>query len=589
MATMDEVSQIRDKVDLVSFISEYLPLKKMGRNFKANCPFHNEKSPSFVVSPERQIWHCFGCGKGGDVFTFLMEYENMEFPEALRILATRAGVQLKESDFKKGQSFEKEKIFEINKHALKFYNYILTSHKAGVKALDYLQTKRKLNKGIIDTFELGFAPVGNVLSDYLIKKKNYKIKDLLNAGISFDRNGAAFDFFRNRIIFPLFDHRGNITGFSGRAMDDNEMPKYINTKETAVYHKGGIFFGLNMAKEDIKQKQDAIIVEGEFDAIALFMEGIKNAIAIKGTALTEDQVNLLSRFTPKVTLCLDQDSAGFEATKRSLVTLEKKGLTTNIIILKDAKDPDEALKKNPGAFKKALKESVSIYDFLIDYYVNSNNKNSMEGKKKITDNLLPLISNILNEIVKEHYVKKLSVSVDTSIDSINKELDKYQNKDKQDKVLDTQKNRKSRRELLEEYLLSLIIQNPNSKIILKENETTLLQYKFENLSFGKILEALFDYFKKNEKFDIKIFGEYLSSDLIKTYDYCYLYPLPKFLNDEKYLEEISKVSLELLNFYVKEKLNEISGLIAKKEKQSQDVGDLRKEYNLLLSSLKQNP
>src|SRR5690242_14239637 len=193
---MDEVSQIRDKIDIVSFLSEFLPLKKAGRNFKTNCPFHNEKTPSFVISPERQIWHCFGCGKGGDAFTFLMEYENMEFPEALRVLAKRTGVELHESEFKKGQSFEKEKIFEINKLSLKFYNYILNEHKAGKNALNYLTEKRKLNKAIINTFELGFAPSGNILSTYLTKKKNFKANDLIKAGISYSLNGRLSDFFR---------------------------------------------------------------------------------------------------------------------------------------------------------------------------------------------------------------------------------------------------------------------------------------------------------------------------------------------------------------------------------------------------------
>src|SRR3972149_4919737 len=259
---MDEVGQVREKIDIVSFISEYIPLKKMGKNFKTNCPFHNEKTPSFVVSPERQIWHCFGCGKGGDVFTFLMEYESMEFGEALRTLARKAGIELKMSGFKPGVQSEKEKIYEINKAALKFYNFILTEHKAGKKAMDYLINTRKLNKGIINTFQLGFSPNSlNVLSNYLKSKKNYSQKDLITAGISISVRDRLMDFFRNRVIFPLFDHRGNVVGFSGRSLEESSSPvkqasssfqssapKYINTRETLVYHKGSIFFGLNLAK-----------------------------------------------------------------------------------------------------------------------------------------------------------------------------------------------------------------------------------------------------------------------------------------------------------------------------------------------------
>jgi DNA primase len=274
---MDQVTEIREKIDIVSFLADYMPLKKAGRNFKTTCPFHNEKTASLVISPERQIWHCFGCGKGGDVYTFLMEYESMEFPEALRSLAKKAGVNLRESSFKQGEYSEKENIFTVNNHALKFYHYVLTELSAGKEALSYLLDKRKINKGIIDTFQLGFAPAaGSALSNYLSQKKGFKNRDLVAAGVSLERGTNLYDFFRGRIIFPLFDHRSNVTGFSGRALNDIDMPKYLNTKETAVYHKGSMFFGLNTAKEEIKQKQDAIIVEGEFDVISMYMEGIKN-------------------------------------------------------------------------------------------------------------------------------------------------------------------------------------------------------------------------------------------------------------------------------------------------------------------------
>jgi DNA primase len=551
---MDQVSEIREKIDIVSFISEYLPLKKAGRNFKAVCPFHNEKTPSFIISPERQIWHCFGCGKGGDCFTFLMEYENMEFPEALRVLAKKAGVVLKETEFRRGQYSEKENIFALNNQALKFYHYILTKHPVGKTALSYLINKRKLNKGIIDTFELGFAPAtGSALSNYLLKKKNYKTGDLIQAGLSFERNGKVYDFFRNRIIFPLFDHRGNVTGFSARALSEKDQPKYINTRETAVYHKGSMFFGLNTAKDEIKQRQDSIIVEGEFDAIALFMQGIKNAVAIKGTALTENQVALLARFTPKVSLCLDQDNAGFEATKRSLEVLEKKGLTASIVILKDGKDPDEALKKNPSGFKKALKENLGVYDYLVNKFTSENDIASAGGKKKITDSLLPLFANISNEIIKEHYLKELSVILGISLESILKELNKIRKKDLEDKMVISQKDKRSRREILEEYLLALILQSSEPKRIIEENKKLLLDYKFEALALGKIFRSLVEFFEKREKFDAEAFLHLLSKELLPAFDTCYLYPLSKFVDETKYEEEIIKQIKELEEFHKKDK------------------------------------
>lgn len=588
---MDQVSEIREKIDIVSFISEYLPLKKMGRNFKANCPFHNENTPSFVVSPERQIWHCFGCNKGGDAFSFLMEYENMEFPEALRALAKKTGITLRQSQFKQGEYSEKEKIFTINSLALKFYHYILTTHPAGKTALSYLTKERKLGKGMIEIFELGFSPnTGSSLSDYLVKKKNYKNKDLVLAGLSIERGGKLYDFFKNRIMFPLFDHRGNVTGFSARALNDSDMPKYINTRETSVYHKGSMFFGLNSAKEEIKQNENAIIVEGEFDAISLFQEGIKNVVAIKGTALTENQVSLLARFTPKVTLCLDQDSAGFEATKRSLEVIEKKGLATSIIVLKDVKDPDEAIKKSPGEFKKALKESREIYDFLIEKFILENNKTSASGKKIITDNLLPLISNISNEIIKEHYLKKLSKVLDISSESLLKEVEKFSKKNQEDKIIIPKKDKRGRRELLEEYLISLIVQNENSKEGVSDVKKILSDYRFETPSLEKILENIYLYFEKKEKFISGEFSKNLSKELLAAFDMCYLFPLPKFATELRHEDELKKVARELLIIYIKDRVRIISEEIRQKEndKNPKQLEELKREFTRLLSLLPKN-
>ncbi len=585
---MDEVSQVREKIDIVAFISEFITLKKAGRNFKANCPFHNEKSPSFVVSPERQIWHCFGCGKGGDAFTFLMEYESMEFPEALRTLAKKAGITLKESDFKKGVRTEKEKIFEINKLALKFYKYLLLEHKAGKPALEYLTEKRKLNKAIIDNFEIGFAPnTVSSLSEYLINKKKFSVKDLVLAGISFERGGRAYDFFRGRIMFPLYDHRGNILGFSGRALSDIEMPKYINTKETLVYHKGSVFFGLNSAKEEIKQKQDAVLVEGEFDLISLFSEGIKNVVAIKGTALTEDQVTLIARFTPKVTFCFDNDSAGFEAMKRSLAIVEQRGLSANIIDLKEAKDPDEAIKASPVLFKKEYGNAQNVYDYLIGYYLLHNSKKNVDGVKKITDEMLPILSQVSNEIVKEHYIKKLSSELDVSLDSIYKEIEKIQNKKQEDKVVLPQVKGRERRELLEEYIMALIVQGNSVLDIIISNKEKFEHYEFKTPAYKKIIDSMFEYSQKNKDFSVKDFSNFLSTELLKAFDFLNLYPLPKFIDEVKYNEEIEKVVKELLSIHLKDRLRNVTDKMKQAELKKEDnQEELRKEYTHIITLIK---
>ncbi|HZQ29989.1 MAG TPA: DNA primase [Patescibacteria group bacterium] len=578
---MDQVSEVRDKTDLVSLISEYIPLKKAGRNFKANCPFHQEKTPSFVISPERQIWHCFGCQKGGDAFSFVMEYEHMEFPEALRTLAKKAGVELKDLRFDQGQYSQKEKIYKLNNLASKFYNFLLTEHKIGKPALAYLLKERKLNLNLIKTYSLGFAPHDNSLSKYLMNKKNYTKEDLLDAGLSFMRNGTVFDFFRGRIMFPLSDHRGNIVGFSGRAMNDNDQPKYINTRDTVVYHKGSLFFGMDSAKEEIKEKGSAIIVEGEFDALSSFKEGIKNVVAIKGTALTENQANLLGRFTKKVILCLDQDEAGFEATKRSLASLEKNGMTINIVTLKD-KDPDETLKKDPAEFKKALKDSVEIYDFLISKKT-SENARTAEGKKNVTSELLPILANIQNEIVKEHYIKKLAKEIDSSYESLFKELGKIEGQKDRPVIAPIPKEKKERREILEGYYLSLILQNDTVEI-LKEEKEFLDNYKFENMVYERIFENMGKFLKGKIKFNLQKFAQTLPQEVAPAFDVSYLFPLPKFEDSETFRLEVKRVEGELQKLSIKKEMESLAKMI-EEEKNRLEAKVLQKKFSELAALL----
>jgi DNA primase len=420
---MDQVSQIRDQVDIVALIGEYITLKKAGRNFKSPCPFHNEKSPSFVVSPERQIWHCFGCGKGGDCYTFLMEYEHLEFPEALRALAKRTGIELQQSEFESSTSSKKESIYHLNKLAAEFYHFILMNHKAGEKAREYLK-ERNVSEKVLKSFLIGYAPSGAALSSYLLQKKKVNKEDLIESGLVTDRGYQVRDFFWDRIMFPLFDHRDNIMGFSGRILTaESTGPKYINTRETLVYHKGDMFFGLNMTKEAIKKENQALLVEGEFDVLSCFQNGVPNVVAVKGTALTERQVALLGRFAQKITVCFDGDRAGQEAIKRSLPIIEKKGLNTTVVVIPGGKDPDESIKNDPTAFKIAVKNDIGIYDYLLSSTLKNYDKASLEGKQKISEDLLPLFSSIQNEIIKEHYLKKVSTELDTTYERILLELE----------------------------------------------------------------------------------------------------------------------------------------------------------------------
>jgi len=592
---MDEVAQIRERIDIVSFILEYIPLKKMGRNFKASCPFHNEKTPSFVVSPERQIWHCFGgCGKGGDIYTFLMEYENLEFIEALRILAKRTGVPLAGSNFEVGLSSKKEKIYKLNKLSLDFYHYVLTKHQAGKKALVYLKNTRKIDPKIIETFQIGFSPKDGVaLSNYLINKKKYKKEDLIEAGLAFYSGGSTTasglkDFFRNRVMFPLFDHRDNVVGFSGRAIDEPVAAggyggKYINTRDTLVYHKGSMFFGLNTAKSEIKKLDKAIIVEGELDVISCFSQGIKNVVAVKGTALTESQVTLIGRFTNNVGLCFDMDDAGYTALKRSLPVLEKKGINITTCIFKNAKDADEAVRSDPIAFKKVIKKDIPIYDFIFSKTFSLFEKDRVYGKRKISEELLPIFTKISNEIVKEHYLRKLSLDLEVSLDALNKEVEKIEKKEvTKDNIIISKKDKRSRIEVLEDYLMALIIQNENPKLFLEKITAILRDYKFEGTSYKKIIDYIANF--KNGKFVGSEFLKVLPKELTVSFDTSYLFPLPKFDDNGKYITEAEIAAKELRALFLKNKIKEISLSLKTKEKK-EDIKNLEKELALTISLL----
>lgn len=588
MAAMDQVTQIRDKIDLVSFIQEIVPLKKAGKNFKGLCPFHNEKTPSFMVSPEKQVWHCFGCNAGGDIYTFIMQYEHIDFPEALRILAKRAGIELMQTNYDSGLSSKKERLYSINSLAAEYYHYLLTKHAVGEKAMFYLK-ERGLNEKVIATFQLGFAPaLGNGLSRYLLEKKKYKKEELIDAGLAFNRGRDVVDFFRGRIMFPLIDHRDNVVGFSGRILEDTKsISKYINTRETLVYHKGEHFYGLNVTKEFIRKTGQAILVEGEFDVISSFQEGITNVVAVKGTALTEQQINLIGRYAQKISICFDKDTAGQEAIRRSLPLIESKGLRATVIVIQDGKDPDEAVRKNPTGFKLAIRKDMGVYDYLFEQAIARFDATTIDGKKEIADELLPVISGITNAIVKEHYLRKLSSILQTSYESITKELEKKQ---KRTPILPQTSNaqpKRSREEILEEYLISLILQSDNPQLALEKANTILADVFPKEKACHKLLETLTNYFQHNEIFDSHKFEQLLPQELHFIYNKSILFPLPSFSSVQKYLHEIEKVAWELRDLSLREKIRLIGEQISEYEKEGklEEVESLRLEYAHLLSLL----
>lgn len=589
---MDELEQIKAKINIVDFVNEYVPLKKAGRNFKAPCPFHSEKTPSFIVSPERQIWHCFGaCGEGGDIFRFLMKWENLEFPEALRILAKRAGVRLREYT-SSDSSRQREKLYEVNHLASEFYHYLLLNHPSGKRALDYI-LGRGITKKSIELFRLGWAPnLWEGLSKFLIQKKRYKISDLDQAGLLVKGERGYYDRFRGRLMFALKNHRGEVVGFAGRTLDPQvKEAKYINTTETPVYTKGNVLYGLDLTREAIKKENLAIIVEGEIDLIQAYQAGSQNVAAIKGSALTEGQVSLLKRYTENIALALDADIAGDAASRRGIEIADQSGLNIRVIQLEKGKDPDECLRQDPAAWFRALKKAIPFYDFLIDSSIGRHGRETAEGKKKVGGEILPILAQISNEIVKAHYVKKLAQELEIAEEVILSAMAKVGKKEEVRPAEKGKAQKTSREEVLEEYLLSLILQSSDPAQTM-ENFFSLAgdpdpaRY-FLTPVLKKIFTSLLEFLRsRKEKFQISDFVRNQPPELVALIDRLYLQDWPRFLGDEEKMKnEMGKIVKEVKFLALKREMKILSEQI-KKAQNEEEVKKLSQQFNKTSQILK---
>jgi len=553
---VNQIEEVKSKTDIVSLLGQYLELKKAGRNYKANCPFHGEKTPSFMVSPELQMYKCFGCGKSGDVFTFLEEHEGMEFSEALKYLADKAGVKL--VSFKPEVTSEREKIIEINKSALNFYEYVLNSHPQGKRILEYLIKDRGLNLETIKLFKIGYSPESfNAFSDFLTKKKKFNLNDLKLTGLLV---GRGIDRFRGRVIFPLFDHRDNCIGFAGRILPwvKQDMAKYINSPDTSAYHKSKVLYGLNLTKSFIRDEKFAVIVEGEIDMISSYAAGVKNVIAIKGSALTEDQIRLIGRFCKKIVLCLDSDFAGDEAAKRGAILAFNMDFEVRVAHLVGFKDPDEIARSDPEKYKKAIDGAIGIWDFLINNAVLKYGIETGEGKKKISSEIIPLIATIQDEIVKSHYIEVLSRKLSVPVEAVFSQIEKNPSKQKTDEISDVQKQEKTRRQLLEEKLLVNAI-SLKSKLIFKNEIKDLISSEF-------ILKVI-NNFEKNKN---------LPEELKEGYEEMVL------TNSES--EDTDKIILELTKLKLKQDLENLGEKIKLDENNKEllaEFGGISKKLSTL--------
>lgn len=407
----DKISEIKNSADIVDIISEAVILKKAGRNFVGLCPFHSEKTPSFSVSPEKQIFYCFGCGMGGNVFSFLMKHEGLSFPEAVKMLAKRYGIEIAAhsmSPEQKRKISEKENLFDLNRHAKDFFHQTLLNNAAGIDSVAYLK-KRGITDKTIKNFSLGYAPPGwdNLLKFLLKKQISLKLAQKSGLIICKKNKYGYYDRFRNRIIFPIFDLNKQVLGFGGRVMDDS-LPKYLNSPESPIYSKSKSLYGLGKAKHKCRKDGSVYIAEGYFDLLSLHQHKIENSVATLGTALTSEHIRLLKGYAQRVILVYDSDEAGINAARKCAGIFIKEDVDARIMILPPGYDPDSYLFKfGSKAFMDAASNASSIMDFLIESAIKRNGL-SVEGKIRIISDLIDPITSINDNLIRSLYIKRLS-------------------------------------------------------------------------------------------------------------------------------------------------------------------------------------
>ena len=428
-----EIDAIKSRLNIVDLIGEYVRLQKAGNSWKACCPFHNEKTPSFTVSEDKQFWHCFGCGKGGDVFTFLMEIEGLTFREALENLAQRTGVELPKYQ-SSGENYapdKKNKLLEILELATLFYEKQLWEGMGKNKALNYLR-ERGLKDETIKEFRLGYAPEGwrNILN--FLAGKGFNLKDILNSGLIIQKEpniweaGNFYDRFRGRIMFPILNPAGKAVGYSARVEPggDESQAKYINTPETEIYHKGNILYGIDKAKMEAKNKDWILLVEGNMDVIAAHQAGIKNTVAVSGTALTSEQLSIIKRYTSNIRMFFDMDEAGQKAAVRSAQIAFDKELNVAIVAAENAKDAADMVKENQEEFLAAVNQAAPAMEYFISSFLKNRNRNNIEDKKKIINELAGLVNSFANKMEREFWIKKIAEKLEVSENILFDEFNK---------------------------------------------------------------------------------------------------------------------------------------------------------------------
>ena len=507
----DAREEIKSRISIEDLAGEYLELKRTGRNFKALSPWTNERTPSFIVSPDKQIWHDFSSGKGGDIFGFIMEVEGMNFREALEFLARKAGVEIETFNSKRSKEIaeKKERLRKILQISSNFYQHMLIRDK---KALNYVFKKRKLSKEIVQDFKVGYAPNGQKILTNFLLKKGFSLNDIRDAGLL---NRFGGDIFRNRMVITLKDASGEPVGFTGRIIDDEpNAPKYLNTPQTLLYDKSSNIFGLSQAKNEIRKTGFAVVVEGNMDVISSHQVDVRNVVATAGTAMTVNHLKALSRFSNDIRLCFDSDQAGINATERAIFLGQQAGVELSIITLDQsagqAKDPDELIQKDIELWRKSIANPQPAMEWVFDQYQKRLDISTAKGKKDFSTIALKLVENLNDPVEKDFYINEISKRIGVSKATLLNKIGEEKKPEKTKKRLKIEKIDKKFVDdfLYEDDLLALAIKEPRLAKMLSDLKENSLHGEQRN----KILEIL-----KSEDMELlKSFDEYVKILLLKA-------------------------------------------------------------------------
>ena len=507
----DAREEIKSRISIEDLAGEYLELKRTGRNFKALSPWTNERTPSFIVSPDKQIWHDFSSGKGGDIFGFIMEVEGMNFREALEFLARKAGVEIETFNSKRSKEIaeKKERLRKILQISSNFYQHMLIRDK---KALNYVFKKRKLSKEIVQDFKVGYAPNGQKILTNFLLKKGFSLNDIRDAGLL---NRFGGDIFRNRMVITLKDASGEPVGFTGRIIDDEpNAPKYLNTPQTLLYDKSSNIFGLSQAKNEIRKTGFAVVVEGNMDVISSHQVDVRNVVATAGTAMTVNHLKALSRFSNDIRLCFDSDQAGINATERAISLGQQAGVELSIITLDQsagqAKDPDELIQKDIELWRKSIANPQPAMEWIFDQYQKRLDISTAKGKKDFSTIALKLVENLNDPVEKDFYINEISKRIGVSKATLLNKIGEEKKPEKTKKRVKIEKTDKKFVDdfLYEDDLLALAIKEPRLAKMFSDLKENSLHGEQRN----KILEIL-----KSEDMELlKSFDEYVKILLLKA-------------------------------------------------------------------------